>query len=167
MKKQLLLIMLAGLTASVLYGCGSTEPEQKINNTKIEQSVQKEEAKPKKETKKKGKKAIVLDASHPAKSKYADQYVFNEGTSLETKELFFGIPAGTYEVKNIGDNLACVFVDKAGGEVKETEEGWEEWDIGEKAYSVLIDVGGSNTMEIPKGYGIHIEKPVKISLTKK
>ena len=94
---------------------------------------------------------------------YGKEVVMSEGTEFEEHLIVYYLPAGKYTVKNLGEYKTQVSVYE--GFEKNTETGYDEYtntgDI------VLLDVDGTDEIEVPDGWFIEIHEPTHISLTAK
>lgn len=94
---------------------------------------------------------------------YGKKIVFNEGTDQEDRTYEYLVPAGTYEVTNLGDHATQVNVYKA-DEKNKTSEGWEEWVTGDGGGSQLLKTDGTIEVIVPEGYAINVDEPSHISV---
>ena len=94
---------------------------------------------------------------------YGREVVMSEGTEFEEHLIVYYLPAGTYTVTNLGEYRTQVSVYE--GFAKNDETGYDEYtntgDI------VLLDVDGTDEIEIPEGWFIEIHEPTHISLVAK
>ena len=92
---------------------------------------------------------------------YGKELVLNEGTEFEDKTIGYFVPAGKYEVTNIGDHMTQVNVYK--NEKNVTDEGWEEW---KDTHVDLLDVNETKEITVDDGYFINIDDPSHIKIKK-
>ena len=89
---------------------------------------------------------------------YGQELALNAGTDLEDKTIGYFVPAGEYEVTNIGEYTNQVNVYK--NEVA-VVDGWEEWTDGTVE---LLDVGETKIITVEDGYFINIDPPAHITI---
>lgn len=92
---------------------------------------------------------------------YGQDLVLNENTDMPDATIGYFVPAGTYEITNIGDYKSQANVYK--NERHVTEDGWEEW---ADAEVTVVDVGASVEMTIEEGYFFNCDEPAHFMLKK-
>jgi len=94
---------------------------------------------------------------------YGKEIIMNEGNEFEEHLVVYYVPAGVYEVKNIGDNMTQATVYENFAKNKET--GYDEYtDTGDIS---LLDKGEIGEIKVPEGWFIEIHEPSHILLTPK
>jgi hypothetical protein len=157
-----LAVMVGSAVMSTVRSHGVT---QTVNSRQEEQVVQQSKKTKKTESSSKTKKlkrnkplSFVLDASKPTESKYYGYLRFNQGTEFEANELYCRVPDGKYKVTNINNYPTQINIYRD-QEKNTTEEGWEEWVIGDAGGSFLIDVDETMEIVVKEGYVIHLDPP--------
>ena len=92
---------------------------------------------------------------------YGKTLVLNENTDLPYETIGYFVPAGTYEITNIGDYQTQANVYK--NEKHVTDEGWEEWTDGT---SEIVGINETIEMTIPDGYFFKCDEPSHFTLKK-
>lgn len=148
---------------SVVEAEPKEEPVQEQNSEEVAEAPVEETADATEDNS--NKTTYMLDADNPTPG-ISEYVTFNEGTEFEDQSLVFHVEPGIYEVSNIGSyrSQVNVYVD---GEKNVTEEGWEEWVVGDEGDAYLVDVGETIEVNVPEGYIIHLDPPAKLSLVQK
>lgn len=92
---------------------------------------------------------------------YGQPVILNENTDSALERIGYFIPAGTYEIENVGEYMTQATIYK--NEKIVTDAGWEEW---ADAYAERIDIGETVTMSIEDGYFFNCLEPSHLILTK-
>ena len=103
---------------------------------------------------------IVIDVNAGELGEYGQELVLNEGTEFEDKTIGYFVPAGKYEVTNIGDKMAQINVYK---NEKAITDGWEEWADGK---AELVDVNETKEMVVEDGYFFNVDPPAHFTVKK-
>lgn len=104
--------------------------------------------------------ALVIDIVAGELGEYGQKLVLNEDTDSPTETIGYFIPAGTYEIKNVGEHPTQANIYK--NEKTVTDAGWEEWADGTVE---RVDVGATVTMTIEDGYFFNCGEPSHFTLT--
>ena len=93
---------------------------------------------------------------------YGKQIVMNEGTDMPEELIVYYLPAGTYEVKNIGKHPAQITVYE--GFARDEATGYDSYTaVGD---AKLIDKDAKDTITVPENWFVEIHEPAKFSLVK-
>lgn len=159
MKHNFITLMLVLSLTFSITACGGTEtevPAETPATEEIETTVAEAEKVEEVET-----ENISIDLIAGEQSEYGELITMNEGTDIEESFYVYYVPNGTYEVTNNGEHMTQVNVYE--GFVKNDETGYDEYTtIGD---IILLDVGATDTIEVPDGWFIEIHEPTYISLT--
>lgn len=136
--------------------------ENKITDTSSE-TVATQEAEPAEEAQPAETQAAdVITLTAGQTNEYSQTRTWNAGTELEETQLVYYVPAGKYEVENIGGYRAQVNVYEG---MKVNEDGWEEPANIAEGTPLVLDKGQTGTITVPDGYYIDIIEPDTITLT--
>lgn len=102
--------------------------------------------------------AITLIAGQP--NEYSQVRTMNGGTEFEETTLVYYVPAGKYQVTNIGNYLVQVNVYEG---VVVTEYGWEE-PANSAGKALVLEKGETGEITVPEGYYVDIIEPDKVQL---
>ena len=93
---------------------------------------------------------------------YGQELTMSEGTDMEEKLIVYYVPAGAYQVENLGSYRTQVNVYEG---VRKGDNGYDEYtntgDI------LMLDAGQTGELKVPEGWFIEIQEPTHISLTPK
>lgn len=122
-----------------------------VNNT-TESSIDSEES------------ADIIDLVAGELGEYGQKITLNENTDFPDTNYCYFIPAGTYTIKNIGDNPTQVDITKNEKKADKDADGntIEYW---AEVNPCLIKENESAEVTIDEGYFIEIEEPAHITLT--
>lgn len=95
-------------------------------------------------------------------NEYSQAHTWDAGTELEETRIEYYVPAGTYEVTNIGAYRTQVSVYEG---VTVTEAGWEE--PANVGGAIVLESGERGDVTVPDGYYIYIPEPTEIELRMK
>ena len=145
-------LLIFGITGGSDDTTTETENEQPIEKVQVEENANTDEVT------EESPNVIQLVAGE--QGEYGQLITMSAGTDLEEQFYVYYLPKGTYNVTNDGEYLTQVSVYKS--YEKNEETGYDEYtEIGD---ILMLDVGASDTIEIPEGWFVEIQEPAKISL---
>ena len=95
---------------------------------------------------------------------YGQKIIMNEGTDFPDTNYCYFVPAGKYQVTNIGDHPTQVDVNK-NEKSTETDADGNKYEVWAECTPYLLDVGETKEITISEGYFIEIEEPTHLLLT--
>ncbi len=162
-RKKYTVAMAVIMAISALFYASSGEedtPKQVTQNEIIESQTEESQITEifTEETEREEKGTFELIAGK--QGQYGKKITINTGTDSEESFYVYHVPAGTYEVTNIGQYMTQVNVYE--GFVKNEDTGYDEYtNTGDVK---LIDVAKTDTITVPDGWFIEIQEPAKIKL---
>lgn len=154
MKKKIVSWLLVATMALSLAACGGSEEPS-------EEATQTEETTEPTETPADSEESSTIELIAGEQGEYGKEITMSEGTDMEESFYVYYLPAGTYEVTNIGEFMTQVSVYE--GFAKNEESGYDEYTA--SGDILMLDAEQSDTLEIPDGWFIEIQEPTHISLT--
>ncbi|MGT2812567.1 hypothetical protein [Streptococcus minor] len=106
--------------------------------------------------------SIAIQLIAGEKGDYGQSIVMNEGTDMPEELIVYYLPAGIYEVENIGSFPAQITVYE--GFTRDESTGYDNYTASGDAK--LIDKGAKDTITVPENWFVEIHEPAKFSLVK-
>lgn len=155
-RKRTLLIILGVIIVLGFFGSSSkNEAKEDSTGAKAADAQQTEDSQQEDST-----DNSIIELIAGEQGQYGKLITMSEGTDMEESFYVYYIPGGTYEVTNDGEYMTQISVYESFSKNKET--GYDEYtntgDI------LALDVGKTDTIEIPDGWFIEIQEPTHISL---
>lgn len=153
-RKKTLLIVLGVIIVLGLFGSTSeNETEETLSETETLDTQQNEEQEV-------AADVSVIELIAGEQGEYGELITMSEGTDMEESFYAYYVPGGTYEVTNKGDYMTQVTVYE--GFSRNEETGYDDYtNIGD---ALTLDIGKTDTIEIPDGWFIEIHEPAHITL---
>ncbi|HFR3836756.1 TPA: hypothetical protein ACHWCB_000081 [Streptococcus suis] len=157
--KRVWFIVLVGLF--VLGGLGKLAGSDKeLTDTSSSSVLESSQSSTSSSTEASTTEAITLVANELGQ--FGKRIVMNEGTDMSEELIVFYLPAGTYQVENIGDYPAQISVYE--GFKRDESTGYDDYTA--TGDVKLIKQGNSDTIVIPEGWFVEIHEPAKFSLVR-
>lgn len=163
MKNKLIAILFATCMMFSVTACGGNDDAQTNANTQQTETQQETESEITEilteETEE--SETVTFELTAGEQGEYGKMITMSAGTDMEESFYAYYVPAGTYEVTNIGKFMTQVNVYE--GFSKNEETGYDEYtNTGDIK---LIDVEKTATITVPDGWFIEIQEPAHVSLT--
>ena len=172
-KRKIWLISLAvavvSLVAFAATDNSSSDSNEEINAGKqVEETTVEETANDDSDSNSSTEEAVSVDESNAIElvagelGDYGKEITMSEGTDLEEHLVVYYLPAGKYDVKNIGEYRTQVSVYEG---YTKNADGYDEYtDSGDV---VLLNVDETAEIEVPDGWFVEIHEPTHITLIAK
>ena len=95
---------------------------------------------------------------------YGQRIVLNEGTEYPDTNYCYFVPAGKYQIANVGEHPTQVDVNK-NEKATETDSDGNKYEVWAECTPYLFDVGETKEITVNEGYFIEIEEPTHLLLT--
>lgn len=160
--KKFLAVLLAATLSLSLIACGNEDTDDNTNSNIEETSQEESDVQTNDDsTNLDSEENVAIELIAGEQGQYGSLITMSKGTDMEESFYVYYVPAGTYEVTNKGDYMTQVSVYE--GFAKNEETGYDEYtNMGE---IVMLDVGKTDTIEVPDGWFIEIQEPTHISMT--